>query len=294
MKTMEHEVILKKIKNGFSKNQVKFFEKIQPLIGENASIGLVSLQGIERTSRKEIEVIANLISQFSPIEIVTFDLNPRRIILSGKASKGHSVKIIPQYKIKNVNPHAQDWAIDLVIELYRTIGSDTIKIASIGIEYDGHISHYVESKVKRTYKRDVEIVSREGVFSIRISPESWKENPGTIKKAIKKFFENQIKVIDNVQTSTINTLNLLEEVDDLDDINLVTCTCPICLGRGKLAGDDCSVCKGMGSVKEKEAKYIDLENHDRFTCPDCNSITLDCFTCNDTGYLNREKALGLL
>ncbi|MCD9501133.1 hypothetical protein GLP37_02855 [Photobacterium phosphoreum] len=288
---MVYEKILKEIQNEFSNKQSKLFEKIQPLIGKNASIGLVSLQGVERTSQKEIEVIANLISQFSPIKIVTFDQSPRRIILSGQASKGHSVKIIPQYKVKNVNPKAQDWAIDLVIELYRTIGADLIKITSVGIEYDGHVSHYVESKVKSTYKRDVAIVSRNGIFSIRISPDSWKEAPDTIKKAIKKFFENQTKVIDNVQTSTINTIKQVRVVDDSEVTNLVTC--PICIGRCRLAGDECIVCKGMGAVKEREAEFINQDNYNKFTCPDCSGITFNCSKCNDTGSISREKALEL-
>ncbi|EOS1688758.1 hypothetical protein EPK05_RS14620, partial [Escherichia coli] len=57
----------------------------------------------------------------------------------------------------------------------------------------GHIAHYVESKIKSTYKRDAVITSNEGFQSIRISPEQWKSSKEDLKKAIKKYFEHHIK-----------------------------------------------------------------------------------------------------
>ncbi len=152
---MKFDAELERIKKGFSKKQKKLFDRIKPLVGRKVSIGLISLQGVERTTQAEIEVIANLICQFEPVSILSFQSTPRRITFSGEVGKGHSVQIIPQHKVANTNPKAQDWAIDLVLELHRVIGHDFVKIAAIGIEYDGHPSYYVESNIKNTYQCDI-------------------------------------------------------------------------------------------------------------------------------------------
>lgn len=280
---MELDEKLERLKTSFSNNQKKLFQRIEPITNRQVAISLISLQGVEKTSQTEIEVIANLISQFQPLEIVDFHESPRRVVLRGKVSKGHVVYIEPQYKVANRNPKAQPWAIDLVLTLFRKIDRDLTEIASIGVEYDGHISHYVESKVKSTYKREVSIVSDTGIQTLRVSPELWKSDAESIKKAIKKYFKRCIKIIDNVQLSTINAQNEFSS----------TTTCPICNGRCRLAEEDCPACNGMGAVKESVAEKLDLSDYEEFKCHDCRGISLDCHTCGGSGTISREKALEL-
>lgn len=293
MGEMELDETLEVIKNNFSNNQKKLFKRIKPDTNRQVAIGLISLQGVEKTSQAEIEVIASLISQFSPLEIDNFQNSPRRITLKGQFPNGHIVYIEPQYKVGNINPKAQPWAIDLVLRLNRWIGQDLVEIAAIGIEYDGHIAHYVESKIKSTYKRDAIITSNEGFQSLRISPEQWKSSKEDLKKAIKKYFEHHIKKIEKVQLSTINAQDFNKLIYENENENEVisTVTCPLCNGRGSLAGEDCPICNGMGSVKRYIAAKVNLSNYEKFTCPDCRSIKLDCKTCNDEGSISREKAL---
>jgi hypothetical protein len=238
--TVELLAKLTDVQIGFSNKQKKLFDRINLLVGREAAIGLISLQGVERTSQAEIEVIAFLISQFTPLDIAVFNTSPREVVFSGEFTEGHTVQIIPQYKVKNVIAKAQPCAIDLVIELHRLIGSEVVKIATIGVEYDGYPLHYVETKIKKTYQRDIGIASKSGVFSIRISPEAWKKDSYAIKKAIKEYFEHQIRIIEEVQVSTINAAKLCVTANDSSDDNSLT-TCVICNGKCKLAGDDCPV-----------------------------------------------------
>lgn len=272
---------LNEIVSGFTNNQNRLHKKITPLIGNDASVALVSLKDTEQTSFAELEVIANLISQFSPIQIV----DSNHLILSGKGSKGHSVKIIPQYKVKNSIYKSHPWAIDLVIELHRKIGFEIVKIASIGVEYDGYPTHFLENNVKRTYLRDTAIASNEGILSIRISPDAWKKDPNQFKLAVKKYFEHQIKITEKIQSSTVNIARLEPSITE------TLTTCPICNGSCKLAGDDCELCNGMGTVKQSLADSIDISGYDKITCPECRNISLDCDTCNGNGFISREKAL---
>lgn len=288
---MERDEILGVIENNFSNNQKKLFKRIEPTTNREVAIGLISLQGAENTSQAEIEVIASLISQFSPLEIDNFQNSPRRITLRGQFLQGHVVYIEPQYKVDNINPKAQPWAIDLVLRLHRWIGQDLVEIAAIGIEYDGHISHYVESKIKSTYKRDSIITSNEGFQLLRISPEQWKSSKEDLKKAIKKYFEYHIKKIEKVQLSTINAQSSNYFIHENENELTLTVTCPLCNGRGSLAGEDCSICNGMGSVKRYISEKVNLSNYEKFTCPDCRAIKLDCKTCNGEGSISREKAL---
>lgn len=275
---------LEKLKNKFSNKQIKLQNKIEKLIGRDPSIGLVSLQGVERTSQSEIEVVANLIVPFKPIEILIFQETPRKITLIGVFLKVHKIKIIPQYRVKNYVNNNQDWAIDLVLELHRPIGNEFVKIASLGIEYDGYPSHYVESKIKSTYSRDINILSESGVCSIRISPESWKREPENIKKAIKKYFKHKIKDAESVQRKTIDALHATSKYRKFTQ-------CPICVGERKLANDFCPACKGVGAVFAGEWRHIDESQYVNFDCPECRGNRSTCRLCNGAGYISREKAL---
>ncbi len=270
------------IKSKFSNNQKKLLNRIEKLIGHDSSVALISLQGVEKTSQAEIEVIANIISQFSDIKIFSFKDKPREIAFIGKAFKRHKVKILPQYKVAKYNKNHQPWAIDLVLELMRPIGDEFVKIASLGVEYDGYPAHYVESKIKSTYNRDTNILAQSGIFSIRISPESWKNDPENIKKSIKKYFEHKIKEIETIQRKTLLVV---------DRKPRKYAECPICLGERVLANDFCPVCKGLGSVYADQLVNIDESEYIHFDCPDCKGKRATCHLCHGNGYIDREKAI---
>ncbi len=287
---MDINVSLKKIEKNFSNKQNKLLQKIEKLIGREASIGLISLQGSEQTSQAEIEVIANLITQFQPIKISEFQETPRHITLEGHLDNWHPLTISPQYKIQNTSPNSQPWAIDLALHLNRIIGQDTIRVSSLGIEYDGYPSHYIESNIKKTYLRDTAISSESGIQSIRISPESWKRDPDFFKKAIKKYFNHSIKTVDQIQLSTIKATkesDLKRYTNDIEDQRLTKCI--VCNGRGELAGSECPICRGMCSILESTARKIDISEYDKFPCPSCKGI--NCSACRGSGVITREKAI---
>ncbi|PMK16033.1 hypothetical protein [Vibrio splendidus] len=284
---------LKELEKKFSGKQRKLVQKIELLVNQQVAEGLVALQHVERVSKTEIEVIANIISQFSPLEISSFNCSPRSMVISGKTSKGHLVSIEPQYKVDNSNPKAQPWAIDLVIELYKPVGVDLVYIGALGVEYDGFATHYLETKVKSTYRRDIKIAEQTGIQSIRISPGHWDNGNGAedIKKAIKKYFEHLIKIADSLQQSTINAVQLNRSVQSRHDGLERDTTCPVCNGRGRLAGDECPVCHDTCTIKEHIAAKLDISEYENIKCPVCNNISLDCSTCDDKGYISRERAL---
>jgi hypothetical protein len=183
--------------------------------------------------------------------------------------------------------------------LVRHIEEDNIVIASIGVEYDGYPGHYVESKVKSTYERDIGIVAEKGIFSIRLSPELWKRDPELVKKAIKKYFERKIHEVELIQKSTIRAIkrrtHCSRPISDQAPINLKSkrfFDCPICNGNGSLANDYCPVCKGVGALYEDQlkntewSKYMDMS----FDCPDCNKRST-CRTCLGAGFISRDKAI---
>jgi len=261
---------LKFLQTSFSNKQHKLLKEIIPLVGLAAATALVSLQGVERASQAEINVIAHIISQFNPITVDFFQYSPRRISLKGQYPNNHTILITPQYKVDNRNANSPPWAIDLVIDLLILIANKTIKIATIGIEYDGHIAHYVESEVKRSYIRNAHILSVEGVPLIRISPESWKKEPEFFKKCIRKYLRHTLNIAQNVRSQTTIELqkisNNLRHSKQIDEA-LYDAVCPVCEGETFLGTDYCKACDGLGRLSGSAAKNIDLSDHQAFACP---------------------------
>lgn len=277
---------LYEVKRKFSRRQSRLHEKLKAVIGDLPSIALISLQGESQTSQKEMEVIAELVKQFVPLKIEEYVESPRKLILSGKGAKKHSVLISPQFKIKNSNPKAPSWSVDLVIELFRSVGVESIKIGALGIEYDGHPSHYVETGVQKAYKRDMHIAATEGIQLIRISPSDWDDNPGQYSKAIKKYFDRKIFDAENIQKATVRLIqNLLPPSGG----ELVKC--PICEGLFSLAGDFCPFCKGVGSVKRMAAENVRIEDFHSFDCHKCSLSSSKCELCLGSGSVSLARAI---
>jgi hypothetical protein len=277
---------LYEIKRKFSNRQRRLHEKLKAVIGDFPSIALISLQGVSQTSQKEMEVIAELIKQFIPLKLEKYVELPRKLILSGEGPKKHSVLISPQFKIKNSNPRSPSWSVDLVIELFRSVGVESIKIGALGIEYDGHPSHYVESGVQKAYKRDMHIATTEGIQLIRISPSDWDDDPSQYTKAIKKYCDRKILDAENIQKATVRLIqNFLPPTGG----ELVRC--PVCEGLCSLAGDFCPFCKGLGSVKRMAAENVRIEDFHSLECHKCLLNSSKCKLCLGSGSVSLARAI---
>lgn len=288
---------LNNIQHSLSNSQKKLFSEISSLIGKEPSLGLISLQGVEKTSQAEIRVIAQIISQFNPINIIEYQETPRRIVLGGKYSNRYTIRIIPQYKVPNIKEKCQPWAIDLVLELILTIDSEATSVASIGIEYDGHPEHYIESKIKSTYIRDAHIVGETGITFIKISPEGWKKESETFIKAVRKYFARQVKNTENVISKISLDINQKVYQKNVNQphhgFNYIKC--PICDGLEFLVNKPCPVCSGYGRITQFELDKVDYSEYDSFTCPSCEYYHNNkrCHICGGKATISREAAIKL-
>lgn len=283
--------VFESIKNKFSGKQKKFFEKIEKIIDYRVAIVLTSQQGVSGTSRAEIEFVVNLIKGFKPLSVDEFELKPRRLVIVGRIGL-YKVKIYPQFPVAQPEYHDEkmryNWSVDVVTELYACVGGVFECISIVGYEYDGHISHFVESTVKKTYIRDAIIFGEKGFNPIRVYPEQVKNNPEAFGKALLKHFNKEINKFEKLQLNTINISQALPflDVENLEPLSLLV-TCPLCNGRCSLAGTECPVCRGLGSIKKSIAKNINLEEYDEISCPKCNG-NLDCVFCKGNGKIRRD------
>ncbi len=273
--TSEH---LEAIRKGFSGRQNKLVEKIKDFVDEEIAIALVGMQGVKGTSHSEIEVVANLISLFTSLKIRKITQSPRSLVIQGNYLKDYFVEIIPQYA-------SGKYSIDLVVKLF--VSKSNLQIASIGIEYDGHDAHYVESNIKKSYKRDSDILANEGIPLIKISPEQKKEIDPT-RKNISKYLKHRIRDFENGQKHAVK--NRAEYVG----LTKKSCSgfrreCPVCEGLGSLANVYCPTCNGIGRIGKE---IIDPSMYSYFNCPDCHaSKSSFCRTCLGKQWIDRDKAI---
>lgn len=284
---------LNELEMSFSNSQRKLLQEVSPLVGHQPAVALVSLKGSERTSLKEISVIAHIISQFKPIKIEQFNESPRRIILVGQLIPPYEVEITPQKRIPNNKPGAQPWAVDLVINLTLPTSHGSTSLASVGIEYDEYPIHYLESSIKRQNKRDIHILSEHAIPLIRISPEYWKADGNGIKKAIRKFLRNAIEKTEKIKrlAKKSEEVGFKKLPDNYFSTAGDTTDCPVCEGQQFIGIDYCRPCHGMGRMPTNIAKSISLSDHEVFTCPDCRGKGGRCKTCLGSGSISREQAI---
>lgn len=282
-----------KIEAEFSKKKKKLCDKIKPLVGADAAVALVNLQGYGEASYAEIEMIAQLVSGFAPFVILEFSLSPKKVVLQGCGPAGHVVRVYPQYEVEQ--PFSEDgkrnsaWAIDVVVKLYRSIFGELVYLDALGYEYDGHSSHFLESGIKKAYDRDFNIHTEEGFSLIRIYPQSWKARSYNYKRGLHKFFERVILKTETIQRKTLERVGLANLVSLGDDLYDPIITCPLCNGRCKIGPDECVICRGMGSIAKTKSDSLDLSEYDEMPCP-CSSQT-ECRFCKGTGVALRESLL---
>lgn len=284
---------LARIAEKFSNKQQLVYKKIRNLVGSDAAIALVSMQGVSSTSQQEIVFIANLIGDFSPFSIASYTNSPRTLILEAEVQNRYQLRIFPQYTVRQPDTcrtnRSKPWSVDLVLELLVEVNNMQHQIGIVGYEYDGHVSHYVQDGVRESYKRDAGIMQEAGFNPIRISPEGWKSNPRHYVESLKKYIRRSILKFESIQANTHKTALSQEEEDE--DIYEAPVTCALCNGKSKFGGLDCPCCRGMGSLSKYENDSIDLEEFESNACPKCTSRSSSCHACRGSGVLTREQML---
>lgn len=193
---MDASLFLQDVFNSLSGKQKNHLQKLEKIIDRPIALGLLSMQ--PTASAKEVDMIAEMLSLFLDVRIYSTRTNPRQVIFKG-VHKNICIRMHPQYIIKKPKDHPHYsgknnspnnyWAIDLAIELL----INNFRLAVLGIEYDGHVAHYVESNIKRSYIRDWGIFSVEGFVPLRISPDQWKLHSEWYKKVILKHLDREAK-----------------------------------------------------------------------------------------------------
>lgn len=285
--------VLKEVAEGFSNNQERVCKKIKELVGLEAAVALVSMQGVSNTSQQEIDFVANLISTFGPYKITSYKRFPKHLELEALVDGAYKLRVHPQFKVRQPDttrtPRSKDWSVDLVIELIAFIDKQEHQIGIVGFEYDGHVSHYVQDGVREAYVRDAGILQEQGFNPVRVSPEGWRANPKHYVKSLGKYISRSIVKFEKIQADTASEIN--RGLPDNDYLYEAPEPCILCIGKGKFGGDDCPCCKGMGSLSRNHNKAINLEDYEDNSCPKCIGGSLKCKLCKGSGILSREKML---
>lgn len=188
----------------FTSNQKKRVSKLSRIIGETAAIALI---GNEKTSKIEIEVVAEIISHLNPLNIYSYKMRPNKAVLSGRTHQGNLVHIHPQFRVPKpqriTDGSRQDyWYVDMAIQLYSR-RDENICIGLWGAEYDGHPQHFLESGVEKSHFRDVVMENEIGMRPIHITKEYWAKHPQEYKDNMIRYFERR-----NYETETLSMEDL--------------------------------------------------------------------------------------
>lgn len=180
-------------------NQKKRASKLSGIIGETAAIALI---GNERTSKIEIEVVAEIISHLKPLNIYSYKMQPNKAVLSGRTCQGNLVHIHPQFRVPKpqrvTEGNRQDyWYVDMAIQLYSR-RDENICIGLWGAEYDGHPQHFLESSIGKSHFRDVVMENEIGMRPIHITKEYWEKHPQEYRDNMAKYFERRNHETDNL------------------------------------------------------------------------------------------------
>ncbi|MER3823287.1 hypothetical protein J8813_14160 [Klebsiella pneumoniae] len=227
----------------------------------------------KHSSAPEITVISYLMSYFRPLKFSK--IAGTNVTING--THGNFV-VNFQLQAKIFNPkYKRTLSCDLVITLF---DSNNNAIAKIGIEYDGHSEHINSYGILNDKRKDLSVLKQTGMMRLRIQPEMFQndEEKKDVYRAVKKYFEQYIKLIPRKKRGTKYIRTYIE--------------CPLCKGVQILGANSCPVCLGDGSVKRNVYLGLDIEMFDTFDCPDCSKRTIkNCLKCRGTGFLNRDEAI---
>jgi len=226
------------------------------------------------SSVPEMTVIAYVMSFFMPLSFKR--ISGTNVIINGKHGE-YVVSFHLQEKIYNPNTK-RTLSSDLTIKLFHSNYDDPI--AKIGVEYDGYPEHINSYGILDDKKKDLSVLKQTGTPRIRIHPEFFQSNEEKkdVYRAIKKYFEQYIKLIPKKKRNA--------------EFELTYIKCILCEGVEVLGAHSCPVCLGCGSVKKNAFIGLDVEVFDTFDCPDCSKRTVkNCQKCRGTGFLSREEAI---
>lgn len=212
---------LEKVIKSFSKKQLDLVDKLIPQIGKDVAISLVSIRG--KTSFAEIRVISRVIAQFEQLKVYSYRSSPAKVIIEGKGPGKSIIRFYPQYRINKPSfmkgAGQQYWEIDLLIEMLIPSSKGEVSCYQLVIEYDGYVSHYVESGVKSDYIRDLGVLYEKGAHTIRISPDGWKDYSNEYVDIISKQIKEQYQLFEFFTEEKLNNISL--ELFDEPELEII-------------------------------------------------------------------------
>lgn len=228
------------------------------------------------SSAPETTVIAYVMSYFKPLSFKR--IAGTNVIINGTHGN-YIVNFQLQEKIYN-SLSKRTLSSDLTLKLCDSTTTDII--AKIGIEYDGHSEHVTSYGIVEDKRKDLTVLKQTGMVRLRIQLEMFQTNEEKkdVYRAVKKYFEQYIKLIPREKRSVKSGRTYIE--------------CPLCEGVQILGSQSCPVCLGDGSVKKNVYIGLDIEVFDTFDCPDCTKRTIkNCRKCRGTSFLNRNEAINI-
>ena len=269
-----------------SNSQRKLNSEFEEVFGKSVAQALVNELNTSSTSQAELRFIARILKSYHNITIDSYASDTRSLVLRGDIYQGtvrlnnYHLLFYFQRQVKNTNPKANEWAIDLVVEVIRTSNGNTQSIGSIGIEYDGHPVHYVESAIKKTYERDLSILANTDTPIVRFSQDGIKadkdEPKGENKKldekldAIKRYVKNKISNHEKTRK------NMHAEFRSISQVSMPALAkdpfidCPICKGKGYFGKIECQFCHGYRKVRKSQMNGMNIMDHDKVPCLVCS------------------------
>lgn len=290
-----------------SHSQVKLLEKFKrELDNDELAELLVRYKDYEaKTSFAEIRVIAYVASYFKQLTFSTDSINNKKLThVYGQYKNGEYIIVFDlQYKIQK--PKGAPYSVDVLLKMLdnKDRSHEFIKIA---LEYDGDDSHYKESGIKKSYKRDLYVLAETGISTIRLSPEMVKEDPelGDLVKNLKKIFtrkiDDSIKEFHyhNRKQALITSANILSTKMNKAQTNTSArfIQCHICEGQGYMGNDYCQPCKGMTVLLKEDVHLYNIDDYLLYPCPDCINVfnynlKARCIMCSGAGEISRDKAI---
>ncbi|WP_336694240.1 hypothetical protein [Delftia acidovorans] len=276
--------------NRLSNSQKKLNAEFEKDFGKGVAKALVNELNISSTSQAELRFIAHILKSFNNITIESEAADTRSLILRGDIYRGtvrlsnYHLLFYFQRKVKSINQKKNEWAIDLVIEVFRAENGKSQSIGRLGVEYDGHPVHYVESAIKRTYERDLYILSNTDTPIVRFSQDGIvanKDEPkGENKKldekldAIKRYVKNKISNYEKIRKNVLAEFQVISlapmpmPVPVLEKDKFIDC--PICKGKGYFGKIECRFCLGYKKVRNSQMNGINIMDHDKIPCLICS------------------------
>ena len=289
-----------------SERHQKLYEAIKDKHGLPASIAMTLAISSGAGSVDEIRFLADLILSFRNIRFQGYANGAKGVILRADYSDGgldanYYIDFSFQQRFRNAAPKTTDWRVDLAIYVYSKFPKEAQLIHSLALEYDGHPSHYLETKVKSQMVRDAYILKDQCMQVSRISADMAKDDPGLIKKAIRSSIRFHVKthkmtVAETARLAKNGVAILRTDVPENKITGRKTrdpwVDCPICKGKGEFGYYPCKLCESHGTLPTSKLSSINIADFFEVRCPACGlTPRKSCTQCNGRGTMDHLKAL---